>query len=104
MKIKTELTFATGQYENAKPVIEIDVPDAIAKDPIQLYWYLYDMFHDIGKSRPKPAAYKPTPNWKMTKARKEGVDFDEGASSGEDALFGHSEAEIKENYQPSGRK
>ena len=76
MKIKTTFTFATSQYENAKPEVEIEVPDAIAKDPIQLYWYLYDMFHDIGKKRPKDVSFKPPVKWEMLKAQKEGFDMD----------------------------
>ena len=51
MKIKAEITIATGQFENIKPVIEIEVPDNLTGE--DLFWHLHDRFHKIERSGEK---------------------------------------------------
>lgn len=74
MKIQAEVTIATGQYENIKPVIEIEVPDGL--EGVKLYWHLYDMFHNIERPSHKTTNIEPKNKWQKLNARKEGQDFD----------------------------
>ena len=79
-KVKVEYTFATAQFENAKPTVEISIPDNL--DAIQEYWYLYDMFHEISQKRPSHHQNEKTyPNnrYGLLQARKDGVDVDNSA-------------------------
>ena len=78
MKIKVELTIATGQFENAKPIIEVDMPNDLS--PVEQFYYLYDMFHDLTERRPKNNQTKaedyPKGRYGKIKARREGFGID----------------------------
>jgi len=76
-KVSVELTFATGgQYENAKPTIEVEVPEDL--DPVGQYFFLYDMFHNIQEKRPSHNQTDTPKNtkWGKLQARAEGFDMD----------------------------
>jgi|TARA_Y100000310_G_scaffold202203_2_gene202335 hypothetical protein len=78
MKIKVEYTIPTGQFANAKPIVEIDIPDGMT--PREQFYYLWDMFHNLSENRTadnqtKPEDY-PSGKWGKLKARKEGHPVD----------------------------
>ena len=76
-QIKVEFTIATGQYENAKPTIEISIP--VGMTPQEKFRYLHDMFHNLAERRPSHRQNEKTyPNtkWGKIQARKDGVDID----------------------------
>ena len=76
-KIKVELTIATGQFENAKPTIEVEIPDNLS--PVEQFYHLYDMFHDLTERRPSHRQNEktyPKTKWGKIQARKDGVDID----------------------------
>ena len=77
-KIKVEYTFATGQFENAKPVVEIEIPEGM--NTVEEFQYLHDMFHNLSdrkikEAKPKEKTYPNTKDGKL-QARKDGVDID----------------------------
>jgi len=71
MKIKAEITIAMGQYENIKPIIEIEVPDGLHSE--ELYWHLHDRFSKMKK--PVVNEHK-VEKWRLLKGRQEGQDID----------------------------
>lgn len=74
--IKITYTIATAQYENAKAEVEIEVPDNLT--PVQEYFYLYDMFHNINEKRPSHNQTEAPKNtkWGKLQGRAEGYDID----------------------------
>lgn len=62
--IKCEITIPTGVYANIKPVIEVSIPDEL--NPIEEYFYLWDMFHNLSERRSpsKPIAKSEKPRYK----------------------------------------
>ena len=49
--IKAEVTIATGQFENIKPIIDIEVPEELIGE--ELWKHLHDRFHMIEKGEKK---------------------------------------------------
>ena len=76
--IKVEITIPTGVYANAKPVMEIGIPENLT--PTEEFYYLWDMFHNLSERRTKDTQTKaedyPKNRYGKIKAQKEGYPVD----------------------------
>lgn len=76
--VEVEITIPTGVYANAKPTISVEIPKYLS--PVQEFYYLWDMFHNLSERRPKDTQTKAEDYLKgkygELKARKEGFAVD----------------------------
>src|SRR3990167_1105102 len=74
MKIKVEFTIPTGQFANAKPQVEIEIPDDL--NPREQYFYLHDLFYNLTQKRETPVKKPLSQSAQYMRAQQTGADVD----------------------------
>jgi len=99
MKAKIEFTFATKQFENIKPTLDIDIAELDGKELKEVYEF-FERFAEEMKGRnikvKKAPKQQVVPKYKLLQAQKDGEDIDNNPYLGTDR---DRHAELMENLE-----